>query len=273
MFKDWETLVEALQIRFGATTYDDPIEALTRMRQSTTVVAYKLEFEALSNRIRELLPSHKLSCFLSGLKDDIRLAVKMLNPSTLNAAFGLAKIQEEYLLANKKNSKNVQEQIRPSILGAPKLTAGNETKIKLPIKRLSPAQVKERWKKRMCYNYDDKWSLDHKCKGAKFFLLEWLDFGLEFNQGVQIIELNGELEAKAILQDSRVEEVEITLYALIGNPTLGTMRVKGRIEKEGLVILLDSGSTHNFIDVSLLSKLHVPIDTTQVLDVKVAVHF
>ena len=181
LFKDWETLVEALQIRFGATTYDDPMEALTRMRQSTTVVAYKLEFEALSNRIRELSPRHKLSCFLSGLKDDIRLPVKMLNPSTLNAAFGLAKIQEEYLLANKRNSKNVQEQIRPSILGAPKLTTGNETKIKLPIKRLSPAQVEERRKKGMCYNCDDKWSLDHKCKGAKLFLLEWLDFGLEFN--------------------------------------------------------------------------------------------
>ena len=122
LFKDWETLVEAIQIRFGTTTYDDPMEALTRLRQSTIVVAYKLEFEALTNRIRELSPRHKLSCFLSGLKDDIRLPVKMLNPSTLNAAFGLVKIQEEYLLANKKNSMNVQEQIRPSILGAPKLT-------------------------------------------------------------------------------------------------------------------------------------------------------
>ena len=85
-----------------------------------------------------------------------------------------------------------------------------------------------------------------------------------------ITELNGELEAEAVLQDSRGEEAEITLYALIGNPTPGTMRVSGRIEKEGLVILLDSGSTHKFIDVSLLSKLHIPVDTTPVLDVKVA---
>ena len=95
----------------------------------------------------------------------------MLNPPTLNAAFGLAKIQEEFLLANKKNSKNVQEQIRPSILGAPKLTAGNETKIRLPIKRLSPAQVEERRRKGLCYNCDDKWSPEHKCKGAKLFFV------------------------------------------------------------------------------------------------------
>ena len=95
----------------------------------------------------------------------------MLNPPTLNAAFGLAKIQEKILLANKKNSKNVQEQIRPSILGAPKLTAGNETKIRLPIKRLSPAQVEERRRKGLCYNCDDKWSPEHKCKRAKLFFV------------------------------------------------------------------------------------------------------
>ena len=51
---------------------------------------YKAEFEAMSNRIKGLSPLHKLSCFLSGLKDEIRLLVRMLNPSTLNEAFGLA---------------------------------------------------------------------------------------------------------------------------------------------------------------------------------------
>ena len=77
--------------------YEDPLESLTRLKQSSSVVVYIGQFEALSNKIRGLSNSHKLSYFLSGLKDEARLLVKMLNPKNLNGAFGLVKIQEEYL--------------------------------------------------------------------------------------------------------------------------------------------------------------------------------
>ena len=89
--------MEALLTRFGNIAYDDPMEPLTRLRQTTNVVVYKGQFEASSNRIKGLFDSHKLSCFLSDLKDDVRLPMKMLSPKNLNKAFGLAKIQEEYL--------------------------------------------------------------------------------------------------------------------------------------------------------------------------------
>ena len=88
--------MEALLTRFESTAYVDPMESLTRLRQTTNVVVYKGQYETLSNRIKGLSDSHKLSCFLSGLKDEVRLPVKMLNPKNLNGAFGLAKIQEEY---------------------------------------------------------------------------------------------------------------------------------------------------------------------------------
>ena len=32
LFVDWESLIQALHIRFGATAYDDPMETLTRLR-------------------------------------------------------------------------------------------------------------------------------------------------------------------------------------------------------------------------------------------------
>ena len=96
VFATWEGFLEALLTRFGNIAYDDPMEPLTRLRQTTNVV-YKGQFEASSNRIKGLFDSHKLSCFLSDLKDDVRLPMKMLSPKNLNKAFGLAKIQEEYL--------------------------------------------------------------------------------------------------------------------------------------------------------------------------------
>ena len=97
VFATWEGFLEALLTRFGNIAYDDPMEPLTRLRQTTNVVVYKGQFEASSNRIKGLFDSHKLSCFLSDLKDDVRLPMKMLSPKNLNKAFGLAKIQEEYL--------------------------------------------------------------------------------------------------------------------------------------------------------------------------------
>jgi hypothetical protein len=104
------------------------MKSLTRQRQTSTVAAYK----ALSNRLRGLSERHKLSYFLSGLKDEIRLHVRMLNPHSLNAAFNLAKIQEEYILSGKKAIKTMQDFGRPSILGTPNV----DPKPKIPIQRI-----------------------------------------------------------------------------------------------------------------------------------------
>ena len=133
------------------------MEALTRLKQTSTVAVYKAEFEALSNRIKGLSSTHKMSCFLSGLREEIRLPVRMLNPLSLNAAFGLAKIQEEYWSSCKRSSRIQQESGKPSILGPAKVNPFLEAKSRIPIKRISPAQMEDRKKKGLCYNCDDKW--------------------------------------------------------------------------------------------------------------------
>ena len=250
-FASWEVFVKAVQIRFGVTAYDDPMEALTRLKQVSSVVAYKGNFEILSNRVTRLFESHKLSCFLSGLKDEIRLQVRMLVPKSLNEAFGLAKIQEEYLLSSRRGFGNVADSWKASILGLPpKFEAKAESRIKVPLQRLSSAQTEERRKQGLCYNCDEKWQVGHKCKGAKLFLLEGLT--MEVNSkppGIQLVEMN---EDEVVLgpQDGGVDNsVEITLYVLIGSPSSNTMMVKGKIKNQEVVSLIDSGSPHNFLDV------------------------
>lgn len=105
----WETFISAIQVRFGSSSYDDPMETLTKLRHTTTVSAYKSQFEMISSRIKNLLETHKLNHFLSGLKDEVRLAVRMKNPRTLSATFGLAKIQEEYFSTCRKVYKPFSE--------------------------------------------------------------------------------------------------------------------------------------------------------------------
>ena len=268
-FSDWESLVQALHVRFGSNSYNDPMETLKRLRQTSSVAMYKAQFEVLSNRIKGLSLSHKLSCFLSGLKDEIRLLVRMLNPQSLNEAFRLSKIQEEYHLSCKKNSRLQLEQGKPSILGLPKVPSLLDPKSRLPIKRISPTQMEERKKQGLCYNCDEKWIPGHKCKSAKLFLLDFIDEVHEPNSSVQITEFE-EITRNIEFGMQHQEDVEITLYALSGTPTSGTMRVMGRIKQMFFVILIDSSSTHNFIDVTLVSHLHIPMDTSQILEVKVA---
>jgi hypothetical protein len=47
----WEELTKAIQQRFGPIDYEDPSEALTHLKQNTTVVAYQEAFERLSHQV------------------------------------------------------------------------------------------------------------------------------------------------------------------------------------------------------------------------------
>ena len=113
-----------------------------------------------------------MSCFLSGLKDEIRLPVRMLVPKTLNEAFGLAKIQEEYLTNGRKGFRNLMGTGKVLVLGTPNLEARVESRTKVHLQRLTGAQIEERRRLGLCYYCDEKWQMGHKCKGAKLFLLE-----------------------------------------------------------------------------------------------------
>lgn len=76
--------------------------------------------------------------------------------------------------------------------------------------------------------------------------------------------------SESVETESKMVEVEITLYALLGSPSPGTMRIKGKINRHWVVILIDTSSTHNFLDVAILSKLQLCLDPAVSFEVKVA---
>lgn len=63
---------------------------------------------------------------------------------------------------------------------------------------------------------------------------------------------------------------EITLYALFGSPSPGTMSVLGRIKHKEIVTLIDSSITHKFLDASIELALALPLSREDTFEVKVA---
>jgi hypothetical protein len=98
-----------------------------KLRQTTTMTEYTTQFESLSNHLCGISDKNHLSCFLSGLKDEIRLPLWMLNPVTLAAAFDLAKLQEEYIL-------NTHHSLR-----SPSPSYSYSKQLPLPLQRSPPA--------------------------------------------------------------------------------------------------------------------------------------
>lgn len=90
---------KAITAKFGEL-YDDPMAELKSLKQAGSVQEYHDSFDAIINRLT-LLKDYLLSCFLSRLDDEIQLAVRMSNPTTLLKAHCPAKLQDATMKARK----------------------------------------------------------------------------------------------------------------------------------------------------------------------------
>jgi hypothetical protein len=101
----WEDFISALKTRFAPFAFDDPVGAFTKLKQTSIVEDYQTQFEILSNKIQGLSEEFKVSIFLSGFREEIRITVTMLKPKDLTTAFGLARLQEEEVKLRGRSQK------------------------------------------------------------------------------------------------------------------------------------------------------------------------
>lgn len=183
----------------------------------------------------------------------------MFNPATISQAYALAKIQEANLLKQK-----VKPQTKPPILPTPYTSSLNKSGPILPLPKnqntppkqfgspfnpnqtrrtLSPAEFDERRSKGLCFFCDEKYEFGHRCKGKRPQL-----YHLELEDGEE--EPTGKHEEEVDNEFSH-----ISINALAGITDYQTLRITGHYGKRALQMLLDTGSTHNFIDSTLAKKL------------------
>nr|TKR91578.1 hypothetical protein D5086_0000222020 [Populus alba] len=89
----------------------------------------------------------------------------------------------------------------------------------------------------------------------------------DFNE-ITYEEVTEEADAEEVTREN--DEPEITLHALIGWSAPRTMRVDAKVGFVNAVVLIDSGSTHNFISTRMADRLRLPVVPTETFTVRVA---
>lgn len=105
----------------------------------------------------------------------------------------------------------------------------------------------EKIAKGLCYYCDSPYNRNHKCQFGEPQL-----FTVEI-PGDIIEELSDSEEMD--LGDKEVNEPQISISALFGSQGFNTMRVRGLVKGRDIQILIDSRSTHNFVDLNIAHKL------------------
>nr|GEZ25131.1 transposon Ty3-G Gag-Pol polyprotein [Tanacetum cinerariifolium] len=243
----WQEFTKALITRFGPTDYDDALEALHRLKQVTTIVAYQESFERLSNRVDGLPKTFLVGCFIWRLKEEIRLEVKLKNPRQLVDAIGVARVVEEkfnmqhrvvFGTRSPRFNTTPRSSFSPGLLGPTRPTPAQPLALPdpTPIRRLSNTESRARREKGLCYYCDERYIPRHKCSKPQLFMIS----------DIQEIE-EGQHE-ESMVQQPDEPPAEISFHAISGAILPQTLRLPGRIQNKDVVVLVDEGSTHNFID-------------------------
>jgi len=123
--------------------------------------------------------------------------------------------------------------------------------------------------KGLCYNCDDKYFPGHKCKEKNLFMAIYEDISEE---DVETPLVSESPEITDITPPSDPPEVEpiISLNALTGFSTLQTLKLIGYIKHQKVIIMVDSGSTHNFIHCLIAQETHCYIHAVNNFQIMIA---
>lgn len=285
----WEQFRHAVVEEFGPEEFESTMHNLLQLRQTGTVAEYRQQFEVHMYNLLALDPSLStkffVTQFLLGLKDELRAAVRLQAPNSITRATVFARIQEEELDIQRPRLRSMSTGRSPPLPGVcPSMARPPPAPVlppaPAPTQRVAPApkpaaddfgrerQLRDfRRQHGLCFRCGDKYSRDHQCKrSAQLLTIEVGDHGeVLSDEAVHALQLldepEGNIDATCCL---------LSAHAVEGTETAETIRLRASVGNQTMLLLVDSGSTHSFVNSSFAARIGAPTISIAPLAVRVA---
>ncbi|CAL1396153.1 unnamed protein product [Linum trigynum] len=244
--KHWGIFVDGLCEWFGDCTLKGIIGEFNKLGQWGTLLGYQEKFDELRSLMLAynltLTEEHFISSFISGLEEELRTVVTMMRPQSLNQAFQFARLEE---FSNEARRKKMRQQSRPFPnssrgSGGFSVTARQPETLKPSSKPYSaPAATRTGMANCACYKCGEKYFYGHVCKAAKKQLNALQAEDEDVIPPEPWSDEEDDLEEVAA-QLPELEEV--TMQALGSGGVTNSLIVQGKVRKQKLMILVDTGS-------------------------------
>ncbi|GKB96151.1 putative mitochondrial protein [Tanacetum coccineum] len=233
----WNVYTNRILQRFG-TMYDDPDSEIRKIKYQSNAKEYQDTFDILLSRV-DISEDHAVSFYLGRLPTEIEMGVRMFRPKTLVNAYQLTNLQEATLEVVKKN-KAVMSSQSGRFGGGSNNYGSNAKSSLLPL----PAS-NSNWRNK------PNTPTNAPCSGQLFSIVVLLGDEMECEEEC--------MEEESPLPD---EVPQISLNALNCANSFQTMRITRKIGKHEVHILVDCGSTHNFLDVNIAKQVGCKVKST-----------
>jgi hypothetical protein len=254
----WTQFVTEIYEHFDMDT--NHLGRLTKLKQSRIVEDFIATFECLNFQTEGMTNAFFLECFVSGLKEEIQAHVLMARPLTWVEATKIAK--EAQQVVSSQNQK-------PSFIPHPKPVTPTTPSAPLKIQKLTRAEMVECQLKGLCYNCDEKYFSGHKCKEQNLFMAISEKISEEDAETPLLSESPEITNITPPLDPPEVEPI-ISLNALTSFSAPQTLKLISYIKHRKIIILVDSGSTHNFIHHRIALETHCYIHVVNNFQIMIA---
>lgn len=127
--------------------------------------------------------------------------------------------------------------------------------------RLSESQIAEKKKLGLCFTCDEKCSRQHWCPNRSLQVLTVVN-GIEMEITDQSL-----IEVEDKTGSSATTLMALSLNLFLGNSSPMTTKVRGTINRNKVVVMLDSGATHNFISPAAVAQCRLTTSENANLEV------